>query len=76
MNSHSVSALMDTFVQERKHPVSGEMQKVDVDDYASFMAVLDHNIPGTFVTTRNAIGFGNHHEVTIYRGLGNHQCLL
>lgn len=67
---NSVSALMNTFVTERKHPVSGEMQKVEVDDYASFLAVLDQNIPGTFVTTRNAIGFGNHHEVTIHGDLG------
>jgi predicted dehydrogenase len=66
----SVSAMMDTFVKERKNPVSGEMEKVDVDDYASFLAVLDHTIPGTFITTRNAIGSGNQHEITVYGDFG------
>ncbi|MGD7023647.1 Gfo/Idh/MocA family protein [Rossellomorea vietnamensis] len=66
----SVSAMVDTFVHERKNPVSGEMQKVDVDDYASFLAVLDNSIPGNFVTTRNAIGSGNQHEITVYGDFG------
>ncbi|TLS36502.1 Gfo/Idh/MocA family protein [Pseudalkalibacillus caeni] len=66
----SVSAMMDTFVHERKSPVSGEMKEVQVDDYASFMAVLDNNIPANFITTRNAIGSGNQHEVTVYGDLG------
>ncbi|MFC0561564.1 Gfo/Idh/MocA family protein [Halalkalibacter alkalisediminis] len=66
----SVSALMETFVHERKDPISGEMKKVDVDDYASFQAVLEDNVLGNFVTTRNAIGSGNQHEVTIYGDYG------
>jgi predicted dehydrogenase len=66
----SVSALMETFVHERKDLVSGELKKVDVDDYASFQAVLENNIIGNFVTTRNAVGSGNQHEVTIYGDYG------
>ncbi|WP_100405235.1 Gfo/Idh/MocA family protein [Bacillus solitudinis] len=66
----SVSALMETFVHERKDPISGELKKVDVDDYASFQAVLENNIIGNFLTTRNAVGSGNQHEVTIYGDYG------
>lgn len=67
---HSVSALMQTFIQERKDPISGEMKEVDVDDYASFQAILENNVIGNFVTTRNAVGSGNQHEVTIYGDYG------
>ncbi|WP_332693612.1 Gfo/Idh/MocA family protein [Halalkalibacter lacteus] len=67
---HSVSALMETFVHERKEPNSGEWKKVDVDDYASFQAVLDNNVIGNFLTTRNAVGSGNQHEVSIYGDYG------
>ncbi|SHS41912.1 Putative oxidoreductase [Mycobacteroides abscessus subsp. abscessus] len=62
----SVSALMKTFIHERKDPMSGEMKKVDVDDYACFHAILEGNVIGHFVTTRNAVGSENQHEVTIY----------
>jgi predicted dehydrogenase len=66
----SVSALMRTFVPERKDPVSGDMRKVEVDDYVSFLAQLEHDVVGTFLTTRNAIGSGNQHEVTLYGDIG------
>jgi predicted dehydrogenase len=66
----SVSALMETFVHERKDPISEEMKIVDVDDYASFQAVLENNVIGNFFTTRNAVGSGNQHEVTIYGDFG------
>jgi predicted dehydrogenase len=62
----SVSALLKTFIHERKDQMSGEMKKVDVDDYASFHAILEDNVIGHFVTTRNAVGSENQHEVTIY----------
>lgn len=66
----SLSALTKTFVHERKDPVSGEMVKVEVDDYASFQAVLEHNVIGNFVTTRHAVGSGNQLEVTLYGDFG------
>ncbi|RBW69812.1 Gfo/Idh/MocA family protein [Bacillus taeanensis] len=66
----SVSALMKTFVNERKDEKSGEMKNVDVDDYTSFQAVLENDVIGNFVTTRNAVGSGNQHEVTIYGDYG------
>jgi predicted dehydrogenase len=66
----SVSALMRTFVPERRDPASGSMHKVEVDDYASFLAELENDVAGTFLTTRNAIGSGNQHEVTLYGDIG------
>lgn len=67
----SVSALMSTFVPERRDPASGSMRKVEVDDYASFLAELENDVVGTFLTTRNAIGSGNQHEVTLYGDIGS-----
>nr|WP_144923640.1 Gfo/Idh/MocA family oxidoreductase [Paenibacillus bovis] len=66
----SVASLMETFVHERKDPITGEMKKVDVDDYASFQAILENGVIGNFISTRNAVGSGNQHEVTIYGDLG------
>jgi predicted dehydrogenase len=66
----SVSALMRTFVPERRNPATGHMHQVEVDDYASFHAVLEHDVVGAFLTTRNAIGSGNQHEVTLYGDIG------
>ncbi|WP_332632273.1 Gfo/Idh/MocA family protein [Halalkalibacter flavus] len=66
----AVSALMETFITKRKDPVSGETKTVDVDDFTSFQAVLENNVIGNFVTTRNAVGSGNQHEVTIYGDYG------
>lgn len=62
----TVTATMKTFVENRKDPVTGENRKVEVDDYASFMATLENDIPGHFITTRNALGSENQHEVTLY----------
>ncbi|PTX61330.1 putative dehydrogenase [Melghirimyces profundicolus] len=66
----SVSARMETFVKMRKDPNSGEMKKVDVDDFASFQAVLENGVIGNFVATRNAVGSDNQHEVTVYGDYG------
>ncbi|KKI89469.1 oxidoreductase [Bacillus sp. SA1-12] len=66
----SVSGLMETFVHERMDPVSGDMIQVEVDDYASFQAILENKVIGFFLTTRNAVGSENQHEVTIYGDIG------
>ncbi|WP_162990460.1 Gfo/Idh/MocA family protein [Mesobacillus foraminis] len=66
----SVSAMMRTFVDKRKDAISGEERQVDVDDFTSFQAVLENGIVGNFVTTRNAIGSSNQHEVTLYGDCG------
>ncbi|WP_309122760.1 Gfo/Idh/MocA family oxidoreductase [Paenibacillus sp.] len=65
-----LSALLHTIVAERRHPGSGEPVRIDVDDFASFQARLTNSIVGTFQTTRNAVGSGNEHEVSIYGDRG------
>ena len=67
---HSVSALMKTFVDKRIDPITGKERKVDVDDFTSFQAILENDVVGNFVTTRNAIGSSNQHEVTLYGDYG------
>lgn len=67
----SVSAVMATFVPERADLATGEMTKVDVDDCACFHAELDGGVLGSFVTTRNAVGYGNYNEVALYGDLGS-----
>ncbi|MBD1381538.1 Gfo/Idh/MocA family protein [Metabacillus arenae] len=67
---HSVSALMKTFVEKRIDPLTGEERQVEVDDFTSFQAVLGKGVAGNFVTTRNAIGSSNQHEVTLYGDYG------
>lgn len=66
----SVSALMKTFIHERKDLSDGKMKTVNVDDYASFQAILENGVIGNFITTRNAVGSGNQHEITLYGDLG------
>ena len=65
----SVTAMLKTFVPERRTP-DGGTAPVDVDDYAAFMAQFADGAVGTFVTTRNAIGFGDHLEVTLFGSEG------
>ncbi|GKU82064.1 Gfo/Idh/MocA family protein [Niallia sp. NCCP-28] len=67
---HSISALMKTFIEKRIDLITGEEKLVDVDDFTSFQAILENEVVGNFVTTRNAIGSANQHEVTLYGDLG------
>ncbi|PKG24716.1 Gfo/Idh/MocA family protein [Niallia nealsonii] len=67
---HSVSALMKTFVDKRIDLITGEEKQVDVDDFTSFQAILENDVAGNFVTTRNAIGSSNQHAVTLYGDCG------
>jgi predicted dehydrogenase len=61
-----LSAQMHTIIPERLDPVTGNMSKIEVDDFASFQGRLTGDIMGVFQTTRNAVGSGNQHEVSIY----------
>lgn len=65
-----LSAQLQTIVPQRPDPVTGEMIKVEVDDFASFQARMSGNTMGVFQTSRNAIGSGNQHEVSIYGDIG------
>lgn len=61
-----LSAQMKTIIPERLDPKSGKMVKIEVDDFASFQARMSGDVMGVFHTSRNAVGSGNQHEVSIY----------
>jgi predicted dehydrogenase len=65
-----LSARLQTLIPERPDPATGRMVRIEVDDFASFQARLTGGIAGVFQTTRNAIGSGNQHEVSVYGDLG------
>lgn len=62
-----VKSLNTTFIKERpalEQP--SKLEEVDVDDYSAFIARLEHDVVGQFMTTRNAVGFSNALEVTLF----------
>jgi len=61
-----LSARLQTLIPERADPRTGEARAVEVDDFASFQALMSNGAAGTFQTTRNAIGSGNQLEVAVY----------
>ncbi|QHW31378.1 Gfo/Idh/MocA family oxidoreductase [Paenibacillus rhizovicinus] len=61
-----LSAQMKTIIPERPDPRTGEMIRVEVDDFVSFQASMAGGIMGVFQSSRNAVGAGNQHEITIY----------
>ncbi|MFD1955228.1 Gfo/Idh/MocA family protein [Paenibacillus thailandensis] len=65
-----LSAQLHTFIPERKDAASGNMTRIEVDDFASFQARMTDNAAGVFQTTRNAVGSGNQHEVSVYGDSG------
>lgn len=65
-----MSAQLHTIIPERRDPSTGKMVKIEVDDFASFQARMTGDVMGVFQTTRNAIGSGNQHEVSIYGDSG------
>jgi len=52
----SVSAMTETFVKERKHNVTGKMEKVGIDDASAFLARFKNGSLATFEATRYARG--------------------
>lgn len=65
-----LSAQLHTIIPERHDSPSGNVVKIEVDDFASFQTRMTGDIMGVFHTTRNAVGSGNQHEVSIYGDLG------
>ncbi len=55
-NIHDVSAMTETFVKERKHSLSGKVEKVGIDDACAFLAHFDNGSLATFESTRYARG--------------------
>ncbi|QHW32770.1 Gfo/Idh/MocA family oxidoreductase [Paenibacillus rhizovicinus] len=65
-----LSAQMRTLIPERPDPATGAMVKIKVDDFVSFQARMSGDEVGIFQSSRNAIGSGNQHEVSIYGDAG------
>ncbi|MDP6929698.1 MAG: Gfo/Idh/MocA family oxidoreductase [Planctomycetota bacterium] len=51
-----VSAMTETFITERMHNLTGEVQKVDIDDACAFLARFGNGSLATFESTRYARG--------------------
>lgn len=51
-----VSAMTETFVKERKHNLSGKVEKVGIDDACAFLARFKNGSLATFESTRYARG--------------------
>jgi predicted dehydrogenase len=52
----SVSAMTETFVKERKHNLTGQVEKVGIDDACAFLARFQNGSLATFESTRYARG--------------------
>ncbi len=52
----SVSAMTEIFIKERKHTITGKMQKVEIDDACTFMGRFKNGSLATFESTRYARG--------------------
>ena len=54
--STSVCAMTETFVKERKHNLTGKVEKVGIDDACAFLCRFDNGSLGLFESTRYARG--------------------
>src|SRR5436305_3699518 len=52
----TVNAMTETFVKERKHNLTGKVEKVGIDDACAFMARFENGSLATFESTRYARG--------------------
>jgi predicted dehydrogenase len=53
---NSVTAMTETFVKERKHTLTGKVEKVGIDDACAFLARFKNGSLATFESTRYARG--------------------
>jgi predicted dehydrogenase len=51
-----VTAMTETFVKERKHTLTGKVEKVEIDDACAFLARFSNGSLATFESTRYARG--------------------
>jgi myo-inositol 2-dehydrogenase/D-chiro-inositol 1-dehydrogenase len=58
LNGHisQVTAMTETFIKERKHNLTGKIEKVGIDDASAFLARFANGSLGTFEATRYARG--------------------
>lgn len=52
----SVTAMTETFIKERKHNLTGKVEKVGIDDACAFLARFENGSLATFESTRYARG--------------------
>ena len=52
----NVTAMTETFVKERKHNLTGKVEKVGIDDACAFLCRFDNGSLATFESTRYARG--------------------
>jgi predicted dehydrogenase len=55
-NIATVNAMTETFVKERKHNLTGKVEKVGIDDACAFLARFSNGSLATFESTRYARG--------------------
>jgi predicted dehydrogenase len=53
---NSVTAMTETFVKERKHTLTGKVEKVGIDDACAFLCKFGNGSLGLFESTRYARG--------------------
>ena len=51
-----VNAMTETFIKERKHNLTGKVEKVGIDDACAFLCHFENGSLGTFESTRYARG--------------------
>jgi len=51
-----VTAMTETFIKERKHNITGKVEKVNIDDACAFLARFSNGSLATFESTRYARG--------------------
>jgi predicted dehydrogenase len=71
-NFASVNAITETFVKERKHNLTGKVEKVGIDDACSFIGRFDNGSLANFESTRYARG---HKALYTFEVNGEHASL-
>ncbi len=69
----SVNAMTETFIKERKHTLTGKVEKVGIDDACAFLARFSNGSLATFESTRYARG---HKALYTFEINGEHASLF
>ncbi|MEO8353588.1 MAG: Gfo/Idh/MocA family oxidoreductase [Chthoniobacteraceae bacterium] len=67
-----VCAMTETFIKQRKHSLTGKIEKVDIDDACAFLCHFDNGSLGLFESTRYARG---HKALYTFEINGEHMSL-
>src|SRR3989441_12003693 len=69
----NVTAMTETFIKERKHNLTGKVEKVGIDDACAFLARFNNGSLATFESTRYARG---HKALYTFEINGEHASIL